>query len=286
MRTGLVLSGGGLLAVGWELGVLRGMQDGGVDRGRFDVVIGTSAGAIAGAIAASGAPLEAIAPVAERDQRLAALLGQADPALLATVWPVLGSGGTSDQARRAEVGAVARKTRIAEDDYVEAIRPYVPQGWPEPLVIAAVDAGDGTFTAWGVDAGVPMVRAAAASAAVPGLFPPVTIGGRRYMDGAVRSPTSADLAANCDLVVIVAAPSRSADSDRQIATETAAVRAAGGEIIEIRPDEESGAAFGADPFDSQRQALVFDAGRRQGAAAARRVASRGDSPAGQEDSSV
>jgi NTE family protein len=282
MRTGLVLSGGGLLAIGWELGVLRGMQDGGVDRGRFDVVIGTSAGAIAGAIAASGLPLEAIAPVAERDQRLAALLGQVDPTLLALVWPVLASGGTSDQARRAEVGAVARQTGIAEDDYVEAIGRYAPQGpWPTPLVIAAVDAGVGTLVAWGVDAGVPMVRAAAASAAVPGLFPPVTIGGRRYMDGAVRSPTSADLATNCDLVVIVAAPSRSADSDRQIATETADVRAAGGEIIEIRPDTESGAAFGPDPFDSQRQVLVFDAGRRQGAAAAGRVAARDDSSAGQ-----
>jgi NTE family protein len=269
-----------LLAIGWELGVLRGLQGGGVDLGRFDVVIGTSAGAIAGAIAASGSPLEAIAPVADRDQRLAALLGQMDPALTAAAWPVLAAGGTSDQAHRAEVGAVARQTRIAQDDYVEAIGQYVPQvPWPRRLIVAAVDADDGASTAWGVDAGVPLVRAAAASAAVPGLFPPVTIAGRRYMDGAVRSPTSADLAANCDLVVIVAAPSRSADTDRQIAAETASVRAAGGEIIEIRPDDESGAAFGLDPFDGQRQALVFDAGRRQGEAAAGRVASRDDSPA-------
>jgi predicted acylesterase/phospholipase RssA len=39
-RTALVLSGGALLGVGWELGVLRGLQDGGVDMGGFAKVIG------------------------------------------------------------------------------------------------------------------------------------------------------------------------------------------------------------------------------------------------------
>jgi NTE family protein len=57
MRTALVLSGGALLGVGWELGVLRGMQDGGVHIGGFAKVIGTSAGAMVGAIAASGGPV-------------------------------------------------------------------------------------------------------------------------------------------------------------------------------------------------------------------------------------
>src|SRR6266566_2961840 len=54
-RSALVLSGGGLLGVGWELGVMRGLQDGGVAMGSFDLVVGTSAGAASGAIAASGA---------------------------------------------------------------------------------------------------------------------------------------------------------------------------------------------------------------------------------------
>ena len=90
----------------------------------------------------------------------------------------------------------------------------------------------------------------------------------------MRSPTSADLATDSDLVVIVAAPSRSEQSDRQIASETAEVRIAGGAVIEIRPDAESGAAFGPNPMDSTHLAVVFKAGLRQGGGAAVEVASR------------
>jgi NTE family protein len=274
-RTALVLSGGGLLGVGWELGVLRGLQDGGVDMGRFDKIVGTSAGAVAGAVAASGAPLEAVAPVAERDIQLAAMLQQINPGAMGPVFEALMSGGEADQAHRARLGAIARQTRIAEDLYLEVFRQYLPAvPWPKPLIITAVDVDDGAFVSWGVAAGVSMVRAAAASSAVPGIFPPITIAGRRYMDGAIRSPTSADLAEGSDLVVVVAAPSRSEQSDRQIAAETADIRAAGGEIVEVRPDAESGEAFGPDAMDGSRQPLVFAAGLRQGRATASEVAAR------------
>jgi len=76
------------------------------------------------------------------------------------------------------------------------------------------------------------------------------------------------------VVVIVAAPSRSEQSDRQIAAETAEVRAAGGVIVEIRPDAGSGAAFGPNSMDGSHQPLVFAAGLRQGLAAASDVAAR------------
>jgi len=268
-RAALVLSGGGLLGVGWELGVLRGLQDGGIEMARFDLVIGTSAGASSGAIAASGAQLEAISPVAESDREIAAMFQQMNPEVMGPVFSALMSGGEADQSRRARIGAIARLTQTPEDLYIEVIRGYLPDiPWPRPLVITAVDIDDGAFVSWPVDAGVSLIRAVAASSALPGIFPPVTIKGRRYMDGATRSPTSADLAAGNDVVVIVAAPSRSEQSDRQIAAETAEVRAAGGKIVEIRPDLESGAAFGPDAMDSSRQGLVFEAGRRQGGGAA------------------
>jgi NTE family protein len=274
-RTALVLSGGGLLGVGWELGVLRGLQDGGVDIGGFGKVIGTSAGATVGALAASGAPLEAVAPNVERDRQFAAIVQQMNPETIGPLLGALMSGGEPDQARRAQLGALALRSQIPEDLYIEVARQYMhAMPWPKPLIITAVDVYDGAFVSWGVAAGVSLVRAAAASSAVPGMFPPVTIAGRRYMDGAMRSPTSADLATDSDLVVIVAAPSRSEQSDRQIATATADIRAARGEIVEIRPDAESGAAFGPDAMDSSRQSLVFGAGLRQGRAAASDVAAR------------
>jgi NTE family protein len=274
-RAALVLSGGGLLGVGWELGVLRGLQDGGVAMGRFDLVIGTSAGAVSGAIAASGAPLEAVSPVAERDRQLATIVQQMNPDLMGPVFGALMSGGEPDQSRRAQLGAIARQTQIPEDLAIAIMSQYLPDiPWPRPLVIAAVDVDDGAFVSWGFHAGVSLVRAAAASSAIPGIFPPITIAARRYMDGAIRSPTSADLAAGSDVPVIVAAPSRSERSDRQIAAETAEVRGAGGTIVEIRPDVESGVAFGPNAMDDSRQPLVFAAGLRQGRAAASDVAAR------------
>jgi NTE family protein len=274
-RAALVLSGGGLLGVGWELGVLRGLQDGGVDMGAFARVIGTSGGAMVGAIAASGGPLTAVAPNEERDRQFAAILAQMNPETIGPLFGALMAGGEPVQSRRAELGALALETQIPEDVYIEVARQYMPaMPWPHPLIITAVDVDDGAFVSWGVAADVSLVRAAAASSAVPGIFPPITIAGRRYMDGAMRSPTSADLATGSDLVIIVAAPSRNEQSDRQIAAETADIRAAGGEIVEIRPDAESGAAFGPDAMDNSRQPLVFGAGRRQGLAAASDVGAR------------
>jgi hypothetical protein len=65
-----------------------------------------------------------------------------------------------------------------------------------------------------------------------------------------------------------------ASSPTSIAAETVDVEAAGGEIVEIRPDAESGAAFVADAMDSSRQPVVFEAGLRQGRAAASDMVAR------------
>ncbi len=56
----------------------------------------------------------------------------------------------------------------------------------------------------GRDTGWPLLDAVAASCAVPGVHPPITVGGRRLVDGGLRSPTDADLAAGCDRVLVVA----------------------------------------------------------------------------------
>jgi hypothetical protein len=99
------------------------------------------------------------------------------------------------------------------------------------------------------------------------------IAGRHQSRGARPQSSSADIADGSRLVVIIAAPSQET-SDRQIAEETAGIRAAGGEVVEIRPDPASGEAFGEDAMDGSRQPLVFAEGRRQGGAAAHEVNSR------------
>jgi NTE family protein len=51
---------------------------------------------------------------------------------------------------------------------------------------------------------VDLVSAVSASCAVPGIFPPVTIDGKRYMDGGIRSATNADLVENYDEILVIA----------------------------------------------------------------------------------
>ena len=54
----LVLGGGGVTGIAWEIGVLAGLLSASVDLRNADVVIGTSAGAYVGAAYASGYDIE------------------------------------------------------------------------------------------------------------------------------------------------------------------------------------------------------------------------------------
>ncbi|UTP37598.1 patatin-like phospholipase family protein [Streptomyces rapamycinicus NRRL 5491] len=78
------------------------------------------------------------------------------------------------------------------------------ESWPrQPLLIPAVDAETGEPIVWDAAAGVPLVRAVAASSAFPGAEPPVTVDGRRYLDGALRDGTNTDLATGAHTVVVI-----------------------------------------------------------------------------------
>src|SRR5690606_22361818 len=68
--------------------------------------------------------------------------------------------------------------------------------WPDhDLLVTSIDIGSGALTAWTRDDAATLVQALAASTAVPGVFPPIEIAGRHYIDGGVRSTINADLAA-------------------------------------------------------------------------------------------
>src|SRR5207302_8121589 len=72
----LVLGGGGVAGVAWELGILLGLHDTGVDVRGADLIIGTSAGSVVGAQIASGTDLESLfasqlTPVEQSKERMA-----------------------------------------------------------------------------------------------------------------------------------------------------------------------------------------------------------------------
>jgi NTE family protein len=86
------------------------------------------------------------------------------------------------------------------------IRAALPEGWSDfPLWVVARDLGSGERVAFGKE-GAPVTdlhRAVSASTAIPGLFAPVTIAGRRYGDAGASSPSNLDLVADAGLHAVV-----------------------------------------------------------------------------------
>jgi NTE family protein len=113
------------------------------------------------------------------------------------------------------------------------------------------------------DSGVALVDAVAASSAFPGIWPPVTIGGHRYMDGAVRSPTNADLAAGCDRVLVLT-PS-SADSPQPFGSLEEEIKLLEpAEVRVVYADAASLTAFGTNPVSPSTRSAAAKAGRDLG----------------------
>ena len=143
--------------------------------------------------------------------------------------------------------------------------------WPDrTLRVTAVDVATGEFRTFDRDAGVPLVRAVAASCAVPGVWPPVTIDGRRYMDGGIRSGANADLAAGYDRVVVLAPLPRGfgTGAARQVEALRAAAR-----VELVSPDADALKAFGRNVLDPARRADAARAGLAQAASVVERVRS-------------
>jgi NTE family protein len=204
-RVGLVLGGGGVTGVAWELGVLAGLAEAGLDLTTADLVVGTSAGSVVGAQVAAGLDVEQRygAQLVPADREAAAVLG---PGVLLRYGLAM-VGPRSPRRFRARLGRLAQRARtVPESERVDVIASRLPvHDWPQrPLLITAVDADSGEFRVFDRESGVPLVRAVAASCAVPLVWPPVTIDGRRYLDGGMRSGTNADLAAGHDHIVILA----------------------------------------------------------------------------------
>lgn len=268
----LVLGGGGITGIAWELGLLAGLAEKGVDLTGADLIVGTSAGSVVGAQLATGADLEEryAAQLAAPDGEVAAALGRATLLRLA-----LAAIGPRDPQRfRARIGRVALNTAtVPESDRLAVIADRLPvHDWPErALRVTAVDAHTGEFRVFDRDSGVSLVQAVAASCAVPGVWPPVTAGRRRYVDGGIRSAVNADLAAGHDRVVVLAPITRGIGPMVGADAQVAALRGRS-RVALISPDTAAVRAIGRNVLDPARRAGSARAGRAQAAAWVEEVA--------------
>jgi NTE family protein len=261
----LVLGGGGVTGVAWELGILAGLAQRGVDLGTADLVVGTSAGSVVGAQLASGLPVAELyeAQLAGPGAEVAKRLTRATLARM--LWAVL---GRTPQAARRRLGKLALTAQTEPEEARRAIiESRLPvHDWPAGprLVITAVDTATGEYAAFDSDSGVPLVDAVAASCAVPGVWPPVTIHGRRWMDGGMRSPVNADLAAGYDRIVVLAPLPRGLGPLTGVARQVAHL-AQDSRVVVVSPDAAARAAIGRDVLDPARRAAAARAGLAQSA---------------------
>jgi NTE family protein len=275
LRTALVLGGGGITGVAWEIGVLAGLAEAGVDLGSAGLVVGTSAGSVVGAQVTGGGQLEAMyeRQLALPADEKAARMSRADLARYG--WAMFRSRGRDVEFRR-RVGALALAAAKAgltppEEERLQVIGSrLVSPEWPSrPLVVAAVEAQTGEFRPFDRDSGVPLVQAVAASCAVPGVYPPVTIDGRRYIDGGIRSATNADLARDCGRLVVLAPIPRGIGP---IGSVDAQVTGMVSRVAVVSPDRESRRAIGRNALDPAARAPSARAGRAQAKAVVEQVA--------------
>ncbi len=269
----LVLGGGGITGIAWELGLLAGLAERGVDLTGSDLIIGTSAGSVVGAQIATGVSVEEryAAQLVDPTGEIAASMGRAT--MLRFGLAFLSS--RDPQRVRARLGRLALRARtVPEQERIDVIARRLPvHDWPErALRITAVDARTGEFRVFDRESGVPLVDAVAASCAVPGVWPPVTTGGRRYVDGGMRSPVNADLADGSDRVVVLAPITRGVGSMIGVAPQVAALRAAGSRVALASPDAAAVRAIGRNVLDPARRAASARAGRAQAAAVAAGIA--------------
>ncbi|HLZ69032.1 MAG TPA: patatin-like phospholipase family protein [Dehalococcoidia bacterium] len=277
----LVMGGGGVVGVAWETGILKGLRDGGIDPAAADLIVGTSAGSITGTQVRAGRSLDELyaAQTAPDSGEIRQQMAKLDIQALTALFQTWASTPEMTEAVAREIGQMALAApAVDEGGWLQAIASALGvDGWPAGgLIAVAVDAGSGTLAAWDRASGAPLLQAVASSCAVPGMFPPVTINGRRYMDGGVRSGTNADLASGHDTVVIVAPIGARPEGIGRIArqaldAEAHLLREAGAAVEVLLPDDAALAAFGPDLMNPDQRQTAAEAGLRQGAEAGARL---------------
>lgn len=287
----LVLGGGGILGEAWMSGFLAGAQHAaGVDFRDANMFVGTSAGAFVAASLTAGVqprtPHEStgiayqptIAP-----NTLRAATERAGQDWLTAAYPVVKRAvaagvGAGAFARAALLASTPRGTRSLADLHAD-VAAWASQ-FDERLRIVAVDRDSGRRVVFGAS-GAPAATvpdAVAASCAIPGVFAPVRIAGRDYVDGGVWSATNIDVATigRGDHVLCLAPTHALGTSPspavRAIAAvwrltttvEAAAARTRGARVTVVTPDAGAAAALGQNFMDPRPREHVLAEGFRQG----------------------
>lgn len=268
-RRAVILGGGGVTGIAWETGLLLGLQDTGVQLADADAIIGTSAGSFVGAyLAADVVEKHFDAQFDDDVTEIAATMSE--DCIAAYLRAIAEGDGDPERIARGLGRMAMAATTVSTEARAAVVAARLPSGdWPDgALQMTAIDAVTGSLHLFDKESGVPIVTAAAASGAVPGLWPVVTALGRTWIDGGSCSPTNAALGAGYDRVVVIAPVADGLPGMRGTHSEVADLVAAGIDVTLIVPNEHTTEAIGTNVFDPGRRGPAAAAGRLQGKAAA------------------
>jgi len=207
----LVLGGGGAAGNAWEIGVIAGLFDGGLDVTQADLIIGTSAGStVAAQISSAIKPPQLLANILAETPQGRRAPNRAAIDHMQRSSEIIGAAADAADMRR-RMGAAALEMAAASDSSGQtqrraAVAARLPsERWPQrPMLLVAVDAHTGEPVVFDGNNGVDLVDAVTASCA-NAFVPPFlhSIGDQRYIDGGYRSNENADLASGCARVLVL-----------------------------------------------------------------------------------
>lgn len=285
----LVLAGGGAAGNAWELGLLAGLSEAGVDVTAADLVVGTSAGAtVAAQITADATPADLYAAIlreppapprpggAGSDRRPPPAVS--GPDYLAWSNGIIDAATDAADMRR-RMGAAALERDAGDDSSGSRWRAVVAARLPSPdwphrrVLITAVDAHTGEPVVFDRQSGVDLVDAVAASTSA---MTPYRIGERRFLNGGYRRSENADLAAGYERVLVMSpfgGRSRMPLAwGMHLAAQVDELRAGGSRVETLFPDSGAGDVFDANALDPATRRPAALGGHEQGRAVADRLA--------------
>jgi NTE family protein len=261
MSKALVLGGGGSVGTAWQTGLIAGWNQLGVVLTDADLILGTSAGAAVGVQVALGHDLDrqldryrAARKRHEAGQSTAVMNFDPEQSrLVAELFERGHATGLVDKSVREDICRAAREAKtVSEDEFLVTFKYLNGEAWPPSYVCTTVDVDSAEFVLLDHEIGRELSRGVASAVAVPGVYPPVTVSGRRYIDGGCLSPTHLDSAVGHDKILFVQlteVPQREFD----------AVSASGADLLIVEPDEASVETFGGNLMNA---AAAFDAAER------------------------
>ena len=326
------------MGASWLIGALEAIEaETGWDTSGAEMIVGTSAGSVIGALCAeglsppymtaylNGAEVDDIVAAAQRageaPERIAQIVNAAKQAeedgeerpsgigyQFARALPPLGPGSW-----RLAVESVLHPRRhsattlltgwlprgfISTEPITRLVEAFVPGDWPDhpSFWAVAADYATGRRVPFGRP-GAPKAKiaeAVAASCAIPSFYFPVSIHGRRYVDGGVCSPSNVDLLADkgLDLIVCLNPMSSMAQATggsagdrvgglmraltrKRLDHELAKVAAGGTEVLCLEPTRADVRVMGLNMMSSARRFEVADVARRTTAQSLRALRASG-----------